>query len=117
MQWTDLSNVDAFAPDPRAYHGFEALGTCIYSFGGSSTAGDKLTCSFVDNFAVRGLESPHYFQTGFFNDTRVFDTETKGWRDLTGLVNGIVPTARGNFGVSFLGDYMYVFGGWSTAGK
>ena len=41
LQWTDLSNLDAFVPDPRAYHGFEALGINIYSFGGSSTAGEE----------------------------------------------------------------------------
>ena len=39
MEWTDLSMIDAIAPIPRAYHGFEPLGALIYSFGGFSTAG------------------------------------------------------------------------------
>jgi hypothetical protein len=47
----------------------------------------------------------------------MFDTETNEWTELTELVTGSLPSARSHFGVRFFGNYLYVFGGWSSAGS
>ena len=46
-----------------------------------------------------------------------YDVEASVWTALSGLSSGTSPTPRSHFGIASFGTSVYVFGGWSAAGK
>jgi hypothetical protein len=57
------------------------------------------------------------FEPGFFKDMHVYNTDIREWKDLTSDIRGSIPAARSHFGISSVGEFLYLFGGWSAAGK
>ncbi len=58
-----------------------------------------------------------YIKSGFFKDMYLFNADAKHWVNLTKSTSGSIPTARSHFGISSVGNFLYLFGGWSAAGQ
>ncbi len=57
------------------------------------------------------------FKLGFFKDMHEYDADARSWVDLTNGISGPIPAARSHFGISSVGNFLYLFGGWSAAGE
>ena len=126
LGWVNLDeNTKGAAPSPRNGHGFVALGSLLYVFGGM--VGPQLQCKngVIITNCRKIVEQVIFFPLSFCSDSEcvasfsaaasnelyVLDPQQLSWTNLTDQMQGPIPSPRGYHGFTADGNKLYVFGG------